>query len=129
MGFLLELFNRHFPEEIELDPEFEAVADKHIATFAPSCEPTILDRSATAVTNLLSDARNQIVRLDAEIAERQEQRRMALVILDTFEPTLPKLEAGYDTVLINADAESWGIDLREKNRRPRRTKTILAAAE
>ncbi|WP_146201512.1 hypothetical protein [Pseudaminobacter salicylatoxidans] len=68
----------------------------HLDAFPVEPEPDILDRSAAAVSHLLSDARAAIVRLDAEIADKQDQRRRAKIIVEAFAPVLPKLDDGYD---------------------------------
>jgi len=141
MGFLLALYNRYFPEdEVELDPEFEAYADKQIDAFAPKCEPSILDRSATAVQDLLTYARNEKARLEGEIvkentqhaeciADLTENLRRTNVAIAAFEPVLPRLDDGYDP---SDDAKkSYEVAIEAKRKRGDRhfKKPALAAAE
>lgn len=140
MGFLLALFKRNFPDELELDPEFEAYADKQIEAFAPVCAPTILDRSATVVQDVLKNARAEKIRLEGEIVKEKEQHARCLadltellrqtnVAIGAFEPTLARLDEGYDPR--DDAAKSYDVAVEAKRKRGDRhfRKPQLAAAE
>lgn len=118
MGFLLALFKRNFPDEVELDPEFEAYADKQIEDFEPMCAPTILDHSATVVQEFLNKARASKTKLEGAIVAENDQHakcirdlseelRRTNVAIAAFEPVLPRLVDGYDA---NATAETESPD-------------------
>lgn len=78
-----------------LSPEQEAEFEISLGDI-PLIGADLLDRSAIVVTQLLSEARAQIDRLDVEIAERQELRRQASLVVEHFAPLLAKLDDGYD---------------------------------
>lgn len=141
MGFLLDLYNRHFPEnEVELDPAFEAYADKQIEAFAPMCAPTVLDRSATIVQDFLMEARANRAKLEVAIvaenaqherciADLTEELRRTNVAIAAFEPVLPRLEEGYDAA--DDARKSYDVAVEAKKRRGDRhfRKPALQAAE
>lgn len=141
MGFLLALYNRYFPEdEVDLDPEFEAYADKQIEAFAPMCEPTVLDRSATIVQDFLTHARTDKARLEGAIrAERDqhaqcisdltEELRRTNVAIAAFEPVLPKLVEGYDSADDAKKSYDAAIVAKQKRGDRHYRKPALQAAE
>lgn len=112
--------NDLIPEE-----EFASALDG----FAIPPEPDLLNRSASAVSHMLSDARADIARLDREIADRQEHRRKAAVIIEAFEPVLTKLDDGYDPA--DDSRKSYDLAVETKRKRGDRhfRKPVLAAAE
>lgn len=59
-------------------------------------ERTLIDRAASATDAVLDQARGEVIRLDAEIADRQERRRQALVIISAFEPAQKQIVDGID---------------------------------
>lgn len=109
--------------------EIAAGLDQEFETFPPQSEPTILDRSASVVSEFLSHARAEKARLEAEIAERTERLRQTVVAIEAFEPVLAKLDDGYDP---SDDArKSYDVAIETKRRRGDRhyRKPVLAAAE
>jgi len=107
------------------DEEFASAMD----AFQVQPEPTILDRSASVVSDFLSHARAEKVRLETEIATRQERLRQTVVAIEAFEPVLAKLDDGYDP----ADDAKKSYDLAAETKRKRGDrhfrKPALAAAE
>lgn len=77
-------------------------------------EPTILDRAASAVTKIVFEARADIAKLSAEIADREERRRQAQVIVDTFEPAIQKLDDGYDASDDGAKCFDLSVETKRK---------------
>jgi hypothetical protein len=107
------------------DEEFASAMD----AFQVQPEPTILDRSASVVSDFLSYARAEKARLETEIATRQERLRQTVVAIEAFEPVLAKLDEGYDP----ADDAKKSYDLAVETKRKRGDrhfrKPALAAAE
>ncbi|MDR7035247.1 hypothetical protein [Mesorhizobium sp. BE184] len=95
--------------------------------FTIPAETTILDRSASVVSDFLSLARAEKDRLETEIASRQERLRHTIVAIEAFEPVLTKLDEGYDP----ADAKPYDVAIETKRRRGDKPfrKPVLAAAE
>ncbi|QAZ45930.1 hypothetical protein [Mesorhizobium sp. Pch-S] len=115
MGLILDFFTRNFPDD-DIDAGFEAEVEKHLTAFHPKCEPTMLDKAATIVTDTLEHAHTLKVRLEREIAEKQELLRQANVVIEVFGPNLIKLEERVDPPVAIAS-------------RAKRGKPQLAAAE
>ncbi|MGB3898163.1 MAG: hypothetical protein WA973_06380 [Mesorhizobium sp.] len=108
------------------DEEFASAMD----AFPIPPEPTILDRAASAVTKIVFEARADIAKLSAEIADREERRRQAQVIVDTFEPTIQKLDDGYDAS--DDGAKCFDLSVETKRKRgdkhwPKRASELAAA--
>jgi hypothetical protein len=121
MPMVLALFKRaigYGENDLIPDEEFAPAMD----AFQVQPEPTILDRSASVVSDFLSHARAEKARLETEIASRQERLRQTVVAIEAFEPVLLKLDDGYDPA----------IDARNEvapHPKRRQSKPMLAAAE
>lgn len=106
--------------------ELDAALDG-FEVIAVDTHPTILDRSAEVVSRFLSEARAEKVRLEANIREMQEQLRQTCVAIDAFEPTLVKLDDGYDPAIDGA--KSYEVAIAAKRKRASRAAPVLQAAE
>lgn len=111
---------------IGLCDELDAALDGFEAV-AIDTRPTILDRSAAVVSAFLADARAEKVRLEANIREMQEQLRQTCVAIDAFEPTLVKLDDGYDPA--DDAKKSYEVAIETKRKRAPKPTLIAAAAE
>lgn len=111
--------------DLILEEEFAS----ELEAFPIPPEPTILDRSASVVSDFLAHARTEKARLEVEIAERQERLRQTNVAIEAFEPVLAKLDDEYDP----ADDAKKSYDLAVETKRKRGDKhfkkPMLAAAE
>nr|DAH84791.1 MAG TPA: Inner kinetochore subunit IML3, Inner kinetochore, DNA, nucleosome, DNA.15A [Caudoviricetes sp.] len=76
----------------------------------------MLDKAATIVTDTLEHAHTLKVRLEREIAEKQELLRQANIVIEVFSPNLIRLEERVDPPVTITS-------------RAKRTKPQLAAAE
>ncbi len=124
MGILA--FFRASDQDEPLGEELAGELNGALDAFPVIPAPTILDRAATAVTTIVFDARTEIATLKAEIAEREERLRQAQVIVDTFEPTIQKLDEGYDAK--DNGAKCYEVAIAEKRAR-KAAKPELQAAE
>ncbi|MGO4561006.1 hypothetical protein [Rhizobiales bacterium 3FA27D7] len=130
MSILLNLFTRNYPDDdTALDAEFEAAAERHLAGFDPKCQPTILDRSASVVSDFLSHARTEKARLEGEIADRQERLRQTNVAIDAFAPVLIRLEEGYDAADDAKKSYEAAVEAKRKRGDRHFRKPALQAAE
>lgn len=105
--------------------ELDAALDG-FEVIAVDTHPTILDRSAEVVSRFLSEARAEKIRLEANIREMQEQLRQTCVAIDAFEPTLVKLDDGYDAA--DDGRKSYEVAIAAKKAK-RSAKPSLIAAE
>jgi hypothetical protein len=107
------------------DEEFASAMD----AFAIPPEPSILDRSASVVSDFLSHARAEKARLETEIASRQERLRQTVVAIEAFEPVLAKLDDGYDPADDAKKSYDLAVDTKRKRGDRHFRKPVLAAAE
>ncbi|MGN6144740.1 MAG: hypothetical protein ACTHOP_14240 [Mesorhizobium sp.] len=107
------------------DEEFASAMD----AFPIPPEPTILDRSASVVSDFLSHARAEKVRLENEIASRQERLRQTVVAIEAFEPVLTKLDDGYDPAAGAKKSYDLAVETKRKRGDRHFRKPQLAAAE
>jgi hypothetical protein len=64
----------------------------------PNLRRTLLDDAAFATEKVLAEARREVARQDAIIAEATETRRQALVVIEAFEPAQKRIVDGADPV-------------------------------
>jgi hypothetical protein len=121
---ILNLFGRTENDLIP-DEEFASAMD----AFPIQPEPTILDRSASVVSDFLSQARAEKARLESEIASRQERLRQTVVAIEAFEPVLTKLDDGYDPADDAKKSYDLAVDVKRKRGDRHFRKPELAAAE
>lgn len=110
---------------LDLCDELDAALDGFEACALPVKPATILDRSASIVSVFLDEARGEKVRLEAEIRDLQERLRQTCVAIEAFEPTLVKLDDGYDP----ADDGRKSYEVAIAAKRKRSAKPALIAAE
>lgn len=121
---ILGMFRRNEPQLIETENfAAELAAEFDALTLDP--EPTIVDRSATVVSDFLTQARAEKARLETEIAERQARLRDTQRVIDAFQPVLAKLDGDYDP----ADDARKSYDLAIETKRRRGDKSYPAKRE
>ncbi|MER8532090.1 hypothetical protein NKH61_05310 [Mesorhizobium sp. M1005] len=78
-----------------------------LATMDLGPEPDILNRTANVIDGVLDQARGDRLRLEDEIADRQERLRQTIVAIEAFEAAAKHLDDGYDrpAVALAAAAE------------------------
>lgn len=110
--------------------ENDLIADEELASELSEFQvQPELDRSASIVSDFLSQARLEKVRLEAEIAARQERLRQTVVAIEAFEPVLVKLDDGYDPADDARKSYDVAVDVKRKRGDRHFRKTELAAAE
>jgi hypothetical protein len=63
---------------------------------SPTLPPSLLDRAASATDAVLKQAHEEVGIADRIIADAQERRRQALIIIGAFEPAQKQIEEGID---------------------------------
>lgn len=129
MGLILDFFTRNFPDDDAYDAAMEAALDDHLTAFQPKCEPTILDRAATIVSDTLNNAHTMKVRLEAEIAEKRELLRQTNVVIEAFTPSLTRLDEGYDPTDDAKKSYAVAVEAKRKRGDKHFRKPALQAAE
>lgn len=113
----------------ENDPIPDEELASELSAFQVQPERTILDRSASVVSDFLSQARAEKVRLEAEIAARQERLRHTVVAIEAFEPVLTKLDDGYDPADDSRKSYDLAVEVKRKRGDKHFRKPALSAAE
>jgi hypothetical protein len=57
---------------------------------------SLLDRAASATDAVLKQAQEEVETVDRIIADAQERRRQALIVISAFEPAQKQIEEGID---------------------------------
>lgn len=80
------------------DAEFVAAVADEIERDPPRFPPLpMIDKAQTSVAKALEQARDRQARLEREIAERTEDLRQTVVVIEAFEASAKVLEAGQDS--------------------------------
>lgn len=78
------------------DAEFVAAVADEIERDPPRFPPLpMIDKAQSSVTRALDQARDRQTRLEREIAERTEDLRQTVVVIEAFEASAKVLEAGH----------------------------------
>lgn len=110
----------HIGEELAAAIELDAV--HHEAE-----PPSILNRSASVVSNFLDHARAEEARLVNAIARLTEELRQTRLAVSAFEPALKVLDDGYDAK--DDGAKSYEAAIAAKRKRGKQSINAMIAAE
>jgi len=110
----------HIGEELAAAIELDAV--HHEAE-----PPSILNRSASVVSNFLDHARAEEARLVNSIAMLTEELRQTRLAVSAFEPALKMLDEGYDPA--DDARKSYDVAIEAKRKRGKQSINAMIAAE